>query len=546
MSNESKEKIATARLKNVGVVDIYYIGGSVFEFTTPDGKKSRLKKDAMDKLVANDMVKITAPSRYEEIQSSILPDGSTKTHNADGTIKSHRSMVLDELSADGFIENKPNENTTNNSRIDAHRKPRNRNRRNPASGNKKNTQQNNKNDDNSATASNNVDNQPKVNADNASESQSDAATPLFNKIPDENTSSPINDAENGSQPKKMTRVERRRAAEAAAARAAEGGYDQDPFAEDFNSSEPFNDEQGYDNYQQQPTRNNQQPIRNEVPGDINGDGVVDEFDALVRNEQKTTPSVITAIVLFFILSLFLFFFSHASVAAIVHGESFDFFPDSGITRDPNAQGTNNQNENTNTQENSNTNNANSNTNASTSNANTNVNTVSEAEKRTGFDPEDAVIDKPLASSTQETIAAAIMQTIRTNVANGEVTAFKEAVDIDAIAGLIAPEYAYLAQEEQGLSDTERDELMFDYHSTFITNELQNVVDKDYNASMFCGRIREVRTESNNDQILYIVTESISGDHQRVCFIATGDGNNGWMITGITAPKEYVKMIQQGS
>jgi hypothetical protein len=105
---------------------------------------------------------------------------------------------------------------------------------------------------------------------------------------------------------------------------------------------------------------------------------------------------------------------------------------------------------------------------------------------------------------------------------------------------------FVAKDKQNLSDAEAEELLYAYDETFIKSEKQHVLNKDPYGSIFGGRIREVRTDPYEDYKLYIVMESISGDHQRICFVATGDEDDNWMITGIMDSEGYTKMISEGT
>ena len=84
--------------------------------------------------------------------------------------------------------------------------------------------------------------------------------------------------------------------------------------------------------------------------------------------------------------------------------------------------------------------------------------------------------------------------------------------------------------------------MADYHSRFVINERQHVVDRDVYASIFGGRIREVRQDPANPYRLYVVMESIAGDHQRVCFAMDGDATGAWTVVDLLDPVGYVNMI----
>ena len=77
----------------------------------------------------------------------------------------------------------------------------------------------------------------------------------------------------------------------------------------------------------------------------------------------------------------------------------------------------------------------------------------------------------------------------------------------------------------------------------MQQERKHITDKDLYASMFGGRVREVRQQAGK---LYVVMESIGGDHQRACFVLTEDAQSGsWALTDIVDTNGYVKMIGSG-
>lgn len=164
-------------------------------------------------------------------------------------------------------------------------------------------------------------------------------------------------------------------------------------------------------------------------------------------------------------------------------------------------------------------------------------------KRTDFDPEDAVKTYTMASSSEKAIADGFMKQVRSLIANGDVDSFTQMVALDNVSSEIAISYADLSQVRQNLTDDEKAELLQYYKNTLMQQERKHITDKDLYASMFGGRVREVRQQAGK---LYVVMESIGGDHQRACFVLTEDEQSGsWALTDIVDTNGYVKMIGSG-
>lgn len=164
-------------------------------------------------------------------------------------------------------------------------------------------------------------------------------------------------------------------------------------------------------------------------------------------------------------------------------------------------------------------------------------------KRTDFDPEDAVKTYTMASSSEKAIADGFMKQVRSLIANGDIDSFTQMVALDNVSSEIAISYADLSQVRQNLTDDEKAELLQYYKNTLMQQERKHITDKDLYASMFGGRVREVRQQAGK---LYVVMESIGGDHQRACFVLTEDAQSGsWALTDIVDTNGYVKMIGSG-
>ena len=167
--------------------------------------------------------------------------------------------------------------------------------------------------------------------------------------------------------------------------------------------------------------------------------------------------------------------------------------------------------------------------------------------RNDFDPEDVVIEYRIASDSQQDIAVGFFTSLKNAFANGDVTTFNSMVAVDSIASQIASVYASYAQMYQSLTQSETEDLADYYAQTLAEQERQHVVDKDSYGSMFGGRIREVRVDDDDENRLYVVMESLGGDHQRACFVLQGDPSTGsYALTEMMDVNGYVKMIMQGT
>jgi hypothetical protein len=274
----------------------------------------------------------------------------------------------------------------------------------------------------------------------------------------------------------------------------------------------------------QPSRN-----RSRQSGDLNGDGVVDEMDKFVAEEQKKSPLVMIALALSGLASVGLFFVAFFVSSSLLGHDTNIRPPQPQEQIQPQLQ------------EQASDDNQNSEQTATNEGGEVQRETV----VRTDFDPETIVANFEMASEDKQKVAIAMFQAIRTDILNGDVNAFCQAVDIEQIASEIAPAYAEHAAGVQNLGEAEKNELKDNYQVTFSRNERQHVVDKDTYASIFGGRIREVRQDPGNPLCIYVVMEAITGDHQRACFALNDDGTGGWTVTDLVDPSGYVQMIAQG-
>ena len=481
-----KEKIGVASVSG-HPVDISYIGGSMFEaeFTDIKSKPMQLDRSAMNKLISAGQVKLVSGPRYKEICDAILPDGSTKTHNADGTLKSQVNQMVGQLIEEGYVEgHRPSqESSQNESHSISEGTTRGR-------GGKSS--------------------EGPFTRDSSGEPSNRRSVPMDPQ--------PMSDDMGDEE------------------------YDEPAFVEDdFYDREPerlqmrVRDVSPSEDRLERKLRE-KEPVKKaprQMMGDLNGDGVVDEMDNFVAEEQKKSPLVMIALTFSALASVGLFFVAFFISSSLL-GHNTDIKPPSPApqeqvqTQNQEQQGS----EGSQGQE-------------QQGSGETDEGSSRETVVRTDFDPESVVSNFEMASEDNQKIAIAMFQAIRTDILNGDVNAFCQAVDIERIASEIAPAYAEHSAGVQNLGEAEKNELRDDYQVTFSRNERQHVVDKDTYASIFGGRIREVRQDPGNPLCIYVVMEAIAGDHQRACFALNNDGAGGWTVTDLMDPSGYVQMIAQG-
>ena len=457
------EKIATAKIKNHGLTDIYYVGGSTFELDIDNGsgKKPTVKKSVIDKLVASKQLRLINPNRYREITASIDPKtGATKTHNADGTKKSKLAQMTSELEDEGYIAETPNGIVHT-----AHR------------------------------------NQPARNESQERPQQHQIADPFADD--DDDMPKSMNTGDDGfSRNGRMN---------------GESSYvtdDVDPFGDDM-------------------------PATSDDMASMSDDGSDDGYgneggkpeERRIARGPRTIP-IIVFVVLSVILCIVLFFGAAAITATFSKGSWISL----KLPTLPQAQ----QQQTQDTEKDSDGE-------QSGTNANSEDQQPEGTVDRGDFDPEDGVIDYPLASDEQYDLANGFFTSLRQTISNGDVKSFNSMVAVDSIASQIASAYASYAQLYQNITESETDELSDYYAETFAEAERQHVVDKDSYASIFGGRIREVRVDQSDSMRLYVVMESLGGDHQRACYVLQGDKSSGaYALTEMVDVNGYVQMIMQGS
>lgn len=579
MAGQEREKIGTSKARNVGALDIYYVGGSAFDFVMPAGdgktKTIRVSKAKVDEFIRKGAVKLTSKRRYDEICSAILPDGSTATHNADGTRKSTEQQVLDKLVDEGyagvdsngmpFVRSNAQAGSTGR-RSDAPRQPRNRISADTAGAQADVAQSAQKQqgrmsdpdpfgfgDGDEGNGSNGADAQADQGAPSANHGRRTARSAAYKKRQQEREAAAV---EAGADPFDGLAGDvvhgaayGMDGAEPAAQAQPPYGYARGaagaPSMIDMTSGgAPYGNgapapygEPGYGTGYGESTYAAQDPSfaqqqRRRDPRDANGDGVVDEFDDLVEESKAKSPILILATIIVSALSLFLFVGLYITIHGFLGGNQVSIpFIGGGDAQEQQGNG--------------------SGAGGNAAQEGDGAQTPSQQQEkqpaltdRTDFDPEDAVSAYPMASEEQETIAIGLFQAIRTAVNSGDVNGFNQLIALEQIGDRIADSYARHAQDVQGLQQSQADELKTFWKDTFATTQRQHVVDKDLYGSIFGGRIREVRSDPDDQNKMYVVTESIAGDHQRACFVLTSDGTS-WAVTDMADADGYVRMVSEG-
>lgn len=507
-SNKDERKPVVRGIVETGnetvLADFIYVAGSMFKVHwVESGRTMSADISTVKKILKSGRGMVTDPKQWAQITASILPDGSTETHFKDGTQKSTFTRTVEDLTKNGYL--KENQNGTRT--VSPKQKPK------AAASNSTPQMMSKLTDVVKGEGPVEPGTVEKIKGD---KQVSEAATPGERAAGgSDSVGDELARSEKHSAPKK--------------------GRDKKPVRSDGGASAPDGDideDRILDEDAEPEMRLKQPPSdvrkrRERLANDLNGDGVVDEFDDLIAQEQKKSLLVMTVFIGSILLSIVLFVLAFTFSNGLLHGGSMNPLDTVGISvptdDDDSAQSGNSADPDQGEEQQA----------------------QLETIIRTDFDPETAVISYPMADSESEAIATAMIKMIKEDINNGDVNSFNEAVDIEAIAGQIAPEYAWRAAELQNLTELQRDEMMRFYHQTFRDNERQHVVNKDPYASIFGGRIREVRKDPYEPNKLYIVMESISGDHQRICFVMESDGENSYTISGITDAKGYVRMIQQG-
>lgn len=166
--------------------------------------------------------------------------------------------------------------------------------------------------------------------------------------------------------------------------------------------------------------------------------------------------------------------------------------------------------------------------------------------RSDYDPEEAVLQLALADDASKDTAINFFKAIRLAYSQGNLDQLNAMIAYDYIHGQIATSYANKEQQRLGLSEDAKNVLIAQYIGILNQREGTHIANHDLDASIYCGRIREVRVDDNDPLRLYVVMESLSGDHQRACFILQGDNTGAYAVIGMVNPDGYVQMIMEGT
>lgn len=166
--------------------------------------------------------------------------------------------------------------------------------------------------------------------------------------------------------------------------------------------------------------------------------------------------------------------------------------------------------------------------------------------RSDFDPETPVIQLAIADEQSQDIALKVFQQIRVFYSQGNLDQLNNMIAYNYIHGQMADAYAALEQQRLNLTDDARTALSAQYLAVLNKREGLHIAQHDMDASIYCGRIREVRVDDEDPLRLYVVMESLAGDHQRICFILQGSLDGMYGVIGITDPVGYVTMIREGT
>ena len=163
-----------------------------------------------------------------------------------------------------------------------------------------------------------------------------------------------------------------------------------------------------------------------------------------------------------------------------------------------------------------------------------------------YDPEDAVRVFDLADTQTQQDTIGFINHLHSLYLNGKVKEVMAIVQLDNISNTLGTAYGAYAQEVQHLSDEERDSLAVDWSKRFNEQERYYITHHDLQHSIFGGNLREVRKDATNDNLFYIVMESVDGDHQRTAFTFIRNEQGYYHIDNILSPNGYIQMICEGT
>lgn len=495
----SGEPKMAEQLERIGVIktnghlaNISYVGGSTFRIDfgnqAPGTKAPTVKQETIDKWVKAGKCKLTSPDRYAQIVASIDPQtGETKTHHADGTPKTLIEQELTQLRTEGFVASDETGGTSPQRPRPSRQPQGNARGRRPDRGNR----------------------------------------------PDGNAT----DQGDGRQ------GDRR-----AAGRANHDGHaDSSQGTRQSPSGYDRPEDEGFDAFGG--SRGN---MGGQVPHGM-GD-TSRQRDMRDEGAPRSKPAVAIGFVIYFvimgILCVILFFGGHELTKGTMAGgtqngnggiiggimSSLTGGFDSSLGLDDIFG----KNKAANTSPSANTPQENGNA----ADANT-----GNAYIRTDFDPEDAVQDMDMAPDDKKDVATGFFTAIRQAFTDKDEQSLISLVDLDAVTKQIAQAYANLEKTRLGLTDGETSDLAASYQDMLKKRELSHVDDGDVYASIFGGRVREVRMSSKDPTRMYVVMEALGGDHQRICFtlenISSDSTKEAWALTGVMDAEGYARQVLSG-
>ena len=518
-NRNSREKIGTANLSNLGVVDIYYAGGSTFEFDIRNdtGKYLRITKTKLEQLVDQGLVVITAPKRYADITRSISSDGTTKNQNADGTPKSAVNRTMDMLSQENIISQRTDGKYEV---VDFDEdKPRKK-------------QVSIFQDEDEAPAPSRPPERPSRPADDAH---------LFGDDGEDDLPQPRRRRSTAFEDKHRSELRRQ---------ALEGQSREDQALLDRLDSQrreaPI--EEG------RPAKKRKAGTGG-MPGDLNGDGVVDKFDEFEEERRSKSIVLLGLLILATAGGVMLSMVMHAVTSNLMEMAGIRVSHDNQIVQDASNQESGAVQGETGGQ-------AADVTEAQGDGAGGDDASQQQAAAKDAasyyslgersYDPEASVRDMPLADQATQKAAMGYIDKLHELYHTGKVKEVQNMVALNAIADTLGNAYANYAKDIQNLDDGERERLAKEWAAQFDRKEREYIVDHDTTRSIFGGKIREVRADLTNDPAdsekpdkFYIIMESVDGDHQRVGLVFNRGKDGSFAVSNILAPDGYIKMISEG-
>lgn len=493
------------QLERIGVIkvnghpaDISYVGGSTFRVDfgsqAPGTKPPTIKQEVLDKWVKAGKCKLTSPDRYAQIVASIDPQtGETKTHHADGTPKTLIEQELTQLKTEGFVA--PDD--MGGTRPQRQQQPNGQPQRDARK------------------------NRPDRGRGDTGGNPSDRGS----------------DAQDGDDDQRGGRDAVRDAHRNGRGNRQPQGYDgqQDDGFDAFGGSSRG----GMDGQVPQGMNDTRQPL-----------------DVRHENAPKSKPAVAAGFVVYLVimgvLCVVLFFGGHeltkgamagdtpngngGIASGIMNGLTGGFGNSFGL--DDIFGKNRNANEN-----------ASQSSSVGESNGNANENDSENAYIRTDFDPEDAVQEMDMAPDDKKDVATGFFTAIRQAFTDKDEQSLTSLVDLDAVTKQIAQAYANLEKTGLNLTDGETNDLASSYQDMLKKRELSHVDDGDVYASIFGGRVREVRMSSKDPTRMYVVMEALGGDHQRICFtlenISSDSTKEAWALTGVMDAEGYARQVLEG-